>query len=196
MKNIRLPLLVLVVALATACSSDNPNSLGNLADPVDIPTSVVSVVLNEVEYLGDRVEIFNEGTTVVDLSGYFLCLGPGTYSQIGTLDVRGDLNIQPGQYVVVTYDMATDAGGLGLYFNDSDFSDATTMADFVQWGATGSPREGVAIEAGLWPVGDFVPVSGDSDNSLVYDGEGETAGDWSESTTTTFGQENVPTAPQ
>ena len=46
---------------------------------------VIEVVLNEVEYLGDQVELFNNGNLPVDLTDYFLCLAPSTYRQIGGL---------------------------------------------------------------------------------------------------------------
>ncbi len=186
---------MILAAILASCSNDDEAG-GDPTDPVDpTPTGVASVVLNEVEYLNNRVEIFNNGEEVVDLDGYFLCLGPGTYRQIGALNTEGNLQLAPGEYLVASYDMPNATGGLGLYVDNSSFGDASTLADFVQWGAAGSARENVAVEAGIWTAGEFVPVMNDANNSLVFDGDGTGAANWAESTTTTFGAENVLTVP-
>ncbi|MEM8847629.1 MAG: lamin tail domain-containing protein, partial [Bacteroidota bacterium] len=180
--------------LIASCAEDD--FVGDTPDPVDPdPVGEASVVLNEVEYLGNRVEIFNNGDVDVDLSGYFLCLGPGTYRQIGNLESEGNTNLAPGEYLVVSYDMPNAEGGLGLYVDNSGFGDASTLADFVQWGAAGSPRENVAVEAGIWTAGDFIPVRGNENYSIIFDGEGNGVANWAETTTVTFGAENVLTMP-
>ncbi|MFS4466967.1 spondin domain-containing protein [Maribacter sp. 2210JD10-5] len=182
-----------ITALLASCSEDdvvveNPNP------PIDTPGEV-SVVLNEVEYLGNRVEIFNNGEEAVDLDGYFLCLAPGTYRQIGALETVGNVNLQPGEYLSVSYEMPNAEGGLGLYRNNAGFGDAANIADFVQWGAAGAVRENVAVDAGIWTAGEFVPVMGDENNSIIFDGEGTGASNWAETTTVTIGAENVLTMP-
>nr|WP_299000192.1 spondin domain-containing protein [uncultured Allomuricauda sp.] len=193
MKKNVLKAAVLTLLLAS-CSEDD--FVGDTPDPIEPdPSGEVSVVLNEVEYLGNRVEIFNNGQVDVDLSGYFLCLGPGTYRQIGDLETQGSTNLGPGEYLVVSYDMPNAEGGLGLYIDNSGFGDASTLADFVQWGASGSPRENVAVEAGIWTAGDFVPVRGNENYSIIFDGEGTGVANWAETTTVTFGAENVLTMP-
>ena len=64
------------------------------------------------------------------------------------------------------------------------------MADFVQWGAAGSQRENVAVEAGIWTAGDFVEVLGSADNSIIFDGEGNGVENWDETTTPSLGGSN------
>ncbi len=188
--------VVALALLVASCSEDDFVADPPPTDPVDPPqTGVASVVLNEVEYLGNRVEIFNNGEETVDLSGYFLCLGTGTYRQIGNLETEGNTNLAPGDYLVVSYDMPNAEGGLGLYIDNSGFGDASTLADFVQWGAAGSARENVAVDAGIWTAGEFVPVRGNENYTIVYDGEGNGAANWAETTTVTLGEENVLTMP-
>ena len=187
--------LVLVV-LIVSCSDDDEVIVPPTEDPVEEPTDVVgSVVLNEVAYLNNQVEIFNNSDATVDLDGYFLCLGPGTYRQIGALETTGNVQLGAGEFLVVDYDMPNEVGGLGLYINNTGFGDAANIADFVQWGDGGTTRESVAVEAGLWTAGEFVAVLNDPDNSIIYDGEGMGADNWAETTSVTFGAENVLTEP-
>ena len=192
MKKFFLSVLTLSVLLIS-CSSDDDEVINPDPDPDPDPVGEAIFVLNEVEYLGDRVEILNAGDAAGDLSGYFLCLGPGTYRQIGALAVEGNLELEPGDFLTVAYEMPNATGGLGLYINSSGFGDASTIADFVQWGAGGSSRENVAVEAGIWTAGDFVEVVGSADNSIIFDGEGDGVENWDETTTVTLGAENVLT---
>ena len=63
------------------------------------------------------------------------------------------------------------------------------MVDFVQWGAAGTPRENVAVGAGEWTNGDIVPAVVTDGNTLSFDGAGNRAADWTE-TTATLGAAN------
>ena len=147
------------------------------------------------------MEILNAGNTTVDLSGYFLCLAPTTYRQIGALPVvSGQTTLAPGELLVVTYDQINVAagqindvsgtGGLGLYVDNSDFTDPSTLADFVQWGAAGSIREVTAVAAGQWTAGEFVDVIGSDVTSIIFDGQGDAAANWAETATPSFGATN------
>ena len=203
MKN-KFIILSLLATIFMACSSDDDSVE---VPPVDPPAAEANIVLNEIEYLGDRVEILNAGTDEVDVSGYFLCFGPGTYRSLNALPVvSGSTTIQPGEFLVVTYDQinatasqingANATGGLGLYIDNSDFTDPNTLADFVQWGAAGSIRENVAVQAGEWTAGEFVTVVEDANNSIIFDGEGNRAADFAETTVPSFGAANGdPVAP-
>ncbi len=182
-----------LMALVWSCSEDD-GTTGENPNP-NPPAENVSVVLNEVAYLEGSVEILNNGNTNVDLSDYFLCLGPGTYRRIGDLTTQGDLNLAPNGFLVVNYNMPNATGGLGLYINNSDFTNAATLASFVQWGDAGNSREDVAVTAGLWSAGDFIEVSGDADNSIAFDGTGNASTDWAETTTPTLGEANIVTEP-
>lgn len=184
-----------LLALAWSCSDDDSDEI-IIDDPTPDPiVETASVVINEVAYLEGSVEIFNNGNVNVDLEDYFFCLGPGTYRRIGDLETQGNVDLAPGQFLVVDYAMPNAAGGLGLYINNSDFTDPATLSSFVQWGEAGSPRENVAAAAGIWTAGDFVEVLGNAANSIVFDGEGNAASDWSETSTPTLGAVNVFDAP-
>ncbi|MGX1930787.1 spondin domain-containing protein [Flagellimonas sp. 2504JD4-2] len=187
---------VLLFAVVLASCSDDDNDIVGEVPTEPEPTAEVNVRLNEVQYLGNWVEIVNNGQATVDLSDYFLCLGPGTYRRIGDLNVNGNLELAAGSFLSVSYEMPNADGGLGLYSNNSDFTDASTLTDFVQWGAGSSARENVAVEAGVWTAGDFVPVMGNAENTIIYDGEGTGAANWAETTTATIGEANVLTVPE
>lgn len=156
----------------------------------------VSVVLNEVRFQGDdTIELLNNGQSSLDLSNYWLCLGPGQYVELGTLSpIRGNINLASGEYLVVNYELPDTDGGLGLY-NTNDFTNAEALVDFVQWGSAGSAREDVAVAAGQWIAGEFVAPVSSSSNSIAYDGEGDAANDWKETTNLTFGAVNEITEP-
>lgn len=188
---------MLVLGLASCENDDTPDIVAEAEEPTEQPEEqpmtddVLSVVLNEVRYQGeDTIEILNNGTGSVDLSNYWLCLGPGQYVEIGTLTpVSGSLQLASAEYLVLNSELPDSAGGLGLY-NTNDFTNSAALVDFVQWGAAGSAREDVAVAAGQWVTGDFVPVVGSTNNSIAYDGEGDVATDWQETTALTFGEVN------
>lgn len=156
---------------------------------------VPSVVINEVQYLGaDLVELKNVSSGTVDISGYFLCTLI-TYEALSSMtNVSGtDLSLTPGEIVVLSPNSITfddvDAD-LGLYINNSDFSLASNMESFVQWGAAGNGRESVADSKGIWTAGDFIPTVAQSGNSIEFDGEGFSSSDWVEQYVPTFDAEN------
>lgn len=193
-----------VIALTIlACSEDDVTEVPDISDPVDDgpivddgPTGIASVIINEVAYLSAEVELFNNGDVDLDVSNYFLCLGPGTYDRVGDIVASGNTNMAPGDFLVLNYERPGATGGLGLYINNSGFGDAANIADFVQWGNAGSARENVAVDAGIWTAGDFVTVLENASNSIVYDGEGESSSDWAETSTVTLGSANVVTEPE
>ncbi|MEM9649408.1 MAG: hypothetical protein AAF969_13090, partial [Bacteroidota bacterium] len=74
---------LLLVGILASCSDDDGELIGDIpSDPEPEPTVEANVRINEVQYLGNWVEIVNSGEETVDLSDYFLCLGPGTYRRI------------------------------------------------------------------------------------------------------------------
>ena len=185
----------ILLATMWSCTEDDFSGATDDDPTVDPPEATASVVINEVAYLEGSLELYNNGDISVDLSNYFLCLGPGTYRRIADLPTDGEINLPPNEFLVIDYDMPNAIGGLGLYANNSDFTDPATIRDFVQWGEGGTARENVAVAAGIWTTGDYVNVVGSIDNSIVYDGEGEAASDWAETTTPTLGAANQVNAP-
>ena len=197
MKKNALKLMILFAMIASCSDDDSVADLIDAVDNQDPPVEAVegTVVLNEVAYLNNQVEIYNNSDASVNLEDYFLCLAPQTYRRIGALETTGNLQLGAGEFLIVNYDMPNEIGGLGLYSNNDDFEATENIVDFVQWGASGNIRESVAVEAGIWPAGEFIPVINDAENSVIYDGEGIGASNWAETTDVTLGAENVLTIP-
>ena len=161
-------------------------------------TSEVSVVLNEIQYQnGNLIEILNTGAGSADLSNFWLCLGPGTYERLGDITPQSGSvsDLAAGEFLVLPYELPDNSGGLGLY-SSNEFTNAQAIVDFVQWGAGGSAREDVAVAAGIWTAGEFVPTVGNENNSIIFDGEGNGAANWAETTQATLGAENQLIVPQ
>ncbi|OEK06668.1 spondin domain-containing protein [Roseivirga misakiensis] len=183
--------LMLSALVFTACDNEDDNG----TDPAG---QDVTVVLNEVNYAsGDWIEIFNNGSAPADLSNYWLCLGPGSYVELSAITPQtGSVtNLLSGEYLVLPYTMPDTDGGLGLY-SSNEFTNSAAIVDFVQWGSGGSAREDVAVSAGLWTAGEYVPTVSSEDNSIIFDGEGNGAANWAETAQPTPGNENVLIVPE
>ncbi|MEL6194041.1 MAG: CHRD domain-containing protein [Bacteroidota bacterium] len=154
-------------------------------------TLQAQVVINEVQFNGsDRIELLNTGGAESNVSGWWLC-SRFDYIQLNDagLTLSGSLTIEPGGILVIEgFAMDDQSADLGLYSTPS-FGSSSAIVDFVQWGGAGIGREGVAATAGIWTAGEFVPAVG-AGSSIEYDGDGETAADWVEQTTPTFGAVN------
>jgi FlgD Ig-like domain len=154
-------------------------------------TALAQVRINEVGYAGvdfmgasKWVELHNAGANAVDVSDLWLCNFP-SYSKISTLTIlEGSMVIPAGGHLVVTFDALGDGDGeVGLYTSNA-FSSAAAMADYMQYGSAGHAREGVAVMAGVWTAGTFVPAA-ESGATLAYFGTGATpAENWGEGTAT------------
>lgn len=115
-----------------------------------------------VDVATQNVTLRNFGAGNVDISGYFMCRSPGTYRIMSSLPIvsGGDLSLDPGEEVTITYGFVDPAGGVGLYRNGSGFGNAVNLADYVQWVGVSGFREGVAVTAGIWTAGTFASGAG------------------------------------
>ncbi len=118
------------------------------------------------------VVISNLGSTPADLAGHWLCqrpayqplpdleVGPGQSVAIslggsvflpppGALTVDGPLSLGP----------ITATGGEMALYSDNSFGSADSLVSYVEWGVPGHGRTGVAVEAGIWGEGEFVPTT-------------------------------------
>jgi hypothetical protein len=145
------------------------------------------------------IEIQNLESGAVDLSGWQICyqfaywglppsttLGAGDFLVVhvnasGTDDAQ---NVYTGTFLDMT---ASDA--LSLYANADDFDDAANIVDFVQWGAGGQAREDLAVIAGLWTAGQFLPASTEG-RSIERCNPAPGASSWSETPGLTLGASN------
>ena len=137
-------------------------------------------MINELN-ASDQVEFKNVSDETVDISEYWICQFP-SYDLLGNLSIvcGGDLILEPGEIVTIASDfsLSEDDGELGLY-NDNDFGNSNAIMDYVEWGFAGHQRSSVAIAAGIWSEDDFVPAFS-AENSIEYDGEGDSSDDWTE----------------
>jgi len=116
------------------------------------------------------VAVTNVGGSAGSLEGWQLCQRPAYYP-IGSVDVA------PGETVRFTSGPVTgltgqviDTGGqfgqlsaadgeIGLYI-DNNFGSASSIRSYVEWGSSDHGRSSVAVEAGIWVSGGFVPSEG------------------------------------
>ncbi len=166
------------------------------------PTLPGKIVVNEVLYdptgsnsENQLVELKNIGSEPVELNGWWFCARQD-YAQIPDVTIAPDVflvahigatgtNTSTDVFLpfMLTLQSVSD---LNLY-RDGNFSNASSMVSFVQWG--GVPpigRESVAVAAGLWTSGDFVPGVAEG-HSIEYDGNGNRADDWIDQANPTIG---------
>lgn len=127
--------------------------------------------ISTVSPILDLISITNATTATVDLSDYRLCsLFNYTNSGIAaeTTVLSGNVTaLEPGELLVVTWEIDDNAADLGLYLPTGAFSDPSAMVDFMQYGASGQGRETEAAAAGLWVAGEFVSTA----NTMVWLGD-------------------------
>jgi Secretion system C-terminal sorting domain len=147
------------------------------------------IVINEI-LPGTTVELKNIGDAAQNVSSYYLCDFPA-YQQIGTSNIIfGNVMMQPGDILVINnvFSMSANDGELGLYATPS-YSSSAAIRDYVEWGSTGHTRSTVAVAAGIWTTGDFVPAF-TAGSSIEYDGSGNSSTDWAQQASPTIGAEN------
>ncbi|MCZ6681194.1 MAG: T9SS type A sorting domain-containing protein [Candidatus Poribacteria bacterium] len=151
-----------------------------------VPQADAQVMLTEVDYHNDVIEIVNMGASTVDISNWVLC-SLFTYPSISSLTVvEGSTNLEPGGIVVLSGFALNDAGAdLGLY-DSRNFTSPAAMQSFVQWGSGGNGRESVAVQKGIWAAGEFVPAVA-AGNSIEYSGVGSSAAAWFDQAAPNFG---------
>ena len=139
----------------------------------------ISEVGINVDYEGAMkwVELHNTGDADVDVSELILCNIP-IYPVLNTMTILGggSLTIPADGYLVVAWaDMGDADAEVGLYLPNSfgAFGNAANILDYMQYGAGGHGREGVAEMAGVWTSGEFVAL-GDAGTSLQLASTSET----------------------
>ena len=136
------------------------------------------VSINEI-FAGGSFELQNTGTETIDISSYYICTFP-TYTQLSDLTVEcGSLTLNPDETVVISdfSSFMSNDGELGLYATNN-FGSAEAIVAYVEWGSSAHQRASVAIEAGLWTADNAASAFSNTE-SLLYDGEGNQATDWS-----------------
>ncbi|HMQ48335.1 MAG TPA: T9SS type A sorting domain-containing protein [Saprospiraceae bacterium] len=149
------------------------------------------VVINEIRPNG-TVELKNIGSSTIDVGSYWLCDFP-VYQQIGSagsIIECGSTIMAPGSILVVNNfnTIAANDGEMGLY-TVNNFASPTAIIDYVEWGSTGHVRSSVAVAAGIWTTGAFVPAFSAA-QSLEYSGSGNSPSSWSAQNNPTICAEN------
>ena len=117
----------------------------------------------------------NTGNTPWDLTGHYLCQRPNYFALPDVTIPAGDIYwIGVGAAIDVPGVGANGAvgsfdpggGEVGLYSSNS-FGDADAILSYVEWGSTGHGRSSVAVAAGIWSTGDFVPVLGSLTGAII-----------------------------
>ncbi len=136
--------------------------------------SFAQIRFSEVDPANHLIKIKNFGASPVNIQQYNLC-ALFEYSSLSGLSVsviEGSLNLGGGATVTIEWLASSgfnvSASDLGLYLPNGSFSNPAFMVDFMQYGAAGQGREGVANTAGIWQSGTFLEGSG----PWVYTGNG------------------------
>jgi len=140
-------------------------------------TGFTQIRMTMVDPANHQIQISNYGLMEVDISTYRMCalFDYQTLNQAPITIVTGDFNLSTGESVTFIWDniggvgFLTDASDVGLYLPSGGFGSAANMVDFMQYGAAGQGREGVAATAGIWTAGDFVVTSS---GPWMYTGDG------------------------
>ena len=149
-----------------------------------------SIVINEIFPDENLVELKNVGDIAIDISGYTLCQFPN-YGPLANLQLdcnSTDLILDPGEILAVEMNapLTSNQGEMALYNSDlvdDDYINSDYIIDYVEWGFAGHQRAPVAIAAGIWSSGSFVPAFS-INSSIEYDGIGNSPFDWTEDSPT------------
>jgi len=126
--------------------------VGTITDD-DTPIPEI-ILISEISVCEQQVELFNAGSTTVDLSSWRLCNFP-EYDDLGDAAavtvINGSLMLTAGSYVTVEWsDIDIAAGELGLYLPTGGFGDPASIHDYVQYNSINNTRASVAVSAGVW----------------------------------------------
>ena len=128
------------------------------------------IIINEVNIAGDWVELYNAGTTTIDISSYTLCNFPayGVISSSAVTLINGSLTMAPGDITVVQWaNNISSSGEMGLYEMQGMYTSTSNIQDYVQWGTGNHGRSGTAVSAGVWDsASNYIPTPSNANNSL------------------------------
>lgn len=165
--------------------------------PMAPPASDI-ILISELSLCTNTVELFNGGTTTVDVSAWELCNFSASprYADIASLTVTGSTMMAPGDYITIQWSSITGlTGELGLYINGSGFGNPANIHDYIQYNAGGNARASVAVTAGVWDdAANFVTVDDMAGCATVIanatDPAAANSGTWCEAQTSTLGMAN------
>ena len=188
-RRLLIPVLLALALVAAACGSDDDSadsdattSSSEAPTGTDASTTTAEDGDGEAAFavtnvvFGDDgfVEVTNIGGTTATPEGLVLCQRPN-YP-----DVPDD-ELEPGQSVRIEASelggLSADSGEVALY-DGRNFTDPDSILTYVQWGEADHGRTSVAIEAGIWPDGEFIDVSADSTEISTDSSDPTNPSDW------------------
>jgi len=170
------------------------------------------VVINEVLYdppgssdTGlERIELFNNGSTAVNLAGWELypartpyyrfpsySLLPGAFVVIHLRESGTDTPTDLFEGTGATQNMGNTTGSVALF--DSSYHSAATLVDFMEYGAGGQTWESAAVQDSIWVAGDFVPAAPEGSSIGLFPNgtDNNRSTDWREFRFPTIGKKNL-----
>jgi len=146
---------------------------GGSAEAAKVSQVYISEVLyNPVGVDGGNqiIELVNRGASAQTLNPWSICIQflyknfpvgasiPAGGRYIIHLNANGS-NTATDWYTGTGYvNIDVTGDGISLYHTTTGFTTSGNMEDYVQFGAGGQPRENVAVAAGFWTAGTFVPL--------------------------------------
>ena len=120
--------------------------------------------ITNVDTSTNYVTVTNFGDTQLNISSYWVCLGPGQYRQLRALNIiSGDYDLSENESVTFDFPLIADEnadgeGSLGFFSRNSFGStDPSVFIDFMQWGGANQDRSSQACTVGIWSnVNDFI----------------------------------------
>ena len=142
--------------------------------PVASSGAKFAITMVSLGVLG-KVVVQNVGDEPGSLAGHWLCQRPSYYEfpdvelqpgESAAVSVGGDIFVPPpgaisieGVAAIGPFDPGS--GEVGLYLGNA-FSNSDAILSYVEWGSSGHGRSDVAVGAGIWPEGGFVPSTADT----------------------------------
>lgn len=134
-------------------------------------TDALLVISRVVFGDGGYVSVSNVGGTGGSLDGWQLCQRPAYYA-IGPVEVApgetvhfttgGDVAELTGQVIDANgrFGRFSASGGEIALYAENAFGSASAIRSYVEWGSSDHGRSSVAVAAGIWTEGGFVPAEG------------------------------------
>ena len=108
------------------------------------------VTINEVDRNG-AVEIVNLTNSTVDVGLLYLGSNNDFIQIQDMMATCGQLNLKPGEFLVIESAMLIDAAGDELALtNGNSYATSTVISSYVAWGESERAGEEMAVEAGVW----------------------------------------------
>ena len=171
-------------------TSEAPTTTSSTADA---PAAGASFAITTVTYgAAPMVVITNVGSAQGVLSGQWLCQRP-LYFAIP------DVELAPGEQLAISLGgdaflpppgaktiegaarlgaVDPSSGEMGLY-SSASFDSSDAIVDYVEWGSAPHGRTTVAVNAGIWPAGGFVPTTDSTIGTSADNAPTSAPEDWS-----------------